>query len=413
MAEEAVVGATPSQVVGSEGGKIEGIGILEPHQLHAVLVHELCHIRRRDNLASALHMLVEALFWFHPLVWWVGARLVAERERACDEEVLRRGSEPREYAHGILNVCRWFVESPAPWGAGVSGADLKLRIEAILSGRFAARLSPIKKAALAAAGLAALAAPIAAGILPQSALAPAPKLHFDVASVRELGPGPVLKGGYTVGAHITPGRVTAQCADLNSLIRFAYHLPAFPPIAGLPSWGKAPCGTYTFVNTFQIEATMPSGATDVQAQEMMQTLLAERFKLRVHWETTRGQIYALVVIPGVTVKPGNPAVDNRPPKPHSEGCPTDDPQCHIYCCGDGTMEEFASMLGRQVGRTVVDRTGLAGEYYTQMTWAGSFSENSSLPSLTAALKQKGLMLRPETGPIRRLVIDHVEKPSPN
>ena len=48
---------------------------LDGAELEAVLAHELCHIRRRDNLFSALHMLVEALFWFHPLVWWLGARL--------------------------------------------------------------------------------------------------------------------------------------------------------------------------------------------------------------------------------------------------------------------------------------------------------------------------------------------------
>src|SRR5262249_38204221 len=60
---------------------------LTPPQLEAIAAHELCHVRRRDNLATAIHMGVEALFWFHPLVWWLGARLMDERERACDEEV--------------------------------------------------------------------------------------------------------------------------------------------------------------------------------------------------------------------------------------------------------------------------------------------------------------------------------------
>lgn len=62
---------------------------LNPRQLDAVLAHELCHIRRRDNLFAAVHMMVEAIFWFHPLVWWIGSRMVEERELACDEEVLR------------------------------------------------------------------------------------------------------------------------------------------------------------------------------------------------------------------------------------------------------------------------------------------------------------------------------------
>ncbi|HEY6356847.1 MAG TPA: M56 family metallopeptidase, partial [Vicinamibacterales bacterium] len=59
---------------------------LTAEQLDAVLIHELCHVRRRDNLTAAVHMLVEAVAWFHPLVWWIGARLVDERERACDED---------------------------------------------------------------------------------------------------------------------------------------------------------------------------------------------------------------------------------------------------------------------------------------------------------------------------------------
>ena len=55
---------------------------LDDAQLEAVLAHEVWHARRRDNLFAALHMLVEAAFWFYPLVWWLGARLIEERERA-------------------------------------------------------------------------------------------------------------------------------------------------------------------------------------------------------------------------------------------------------------------------------------------------------------------------------------------
>ena len=60
--------------------------------LEAIIAHEVWHVRRRDNLAAAVQMVVEAIFWFHPLVWWLGARLIEERERACDEEVLRLGN---------------------------------------------------------------------------------------------------------------------------------------------------------------------------------------------------------------------------------------------------------------------------------------------------------------------------------
>ena len=118
-------------------------GILErltSQQLQAIVAHELCHVRRRDNLAAALHMVVESIFWFHPLVWWIGSRLVDERERACDEEVLRQGSEPEVYAEGILNVCKFYVESPLSCVSGVTGSNLKKRIEAIMTHRIVRRM---------------------------------------------------------------------------------------------------------------------------------------------------------------------------------------------------------------------------------------------------------------------------------
>jgi beta-lactamase regulating signal transducer with metallopeptidase domain len=108
---------------------------LTPSQLEAVLAHELCHIRRRDNLSASLHMMVEALFWFHPLVWWIGARLVEERERACDEEVLRLGNQASVYADAILHVCKLYLESPLACVSGVAGSDIRRRIEAIMSNR--------------------------------------------------------------------------------------------------------------------------------------------------------------------------------------------------------------------------------------------------------------------------------------
>jgi beta-lactamase regulating signal transducer with metallopeptidase domain len=109
---------------------------LTPTQIEAVIAHELCHVRNCDNLTAAIHMFVETVFWFHPLVWWMGKRMIAERERACDEEVLNReGSERRAYADAILSVCKLYVESPLACCAGVTGSNLKKRIEAIMINR--------------------------------------------------------------------------------------------------------------------------------------------------------------------------------------------------------------------------------------------------------------------------------------
>ena len=88
---------------------------------------------------------MEAVFWFHPLVWWIGARLVEERERACDEGVLTLGNEPRTYADAILSVCKLYVESPLVCVSGVTGADLKKRIEAIMMNRIGQGLTRAKR----------------------------------------------------------------------------------------------------------------------------------------------------------------------------------------------------------------------------------------------------------------------------
>jgi RND family efflux transporter MFP subunit len=138
---------------------------LTPGQWEAVLAHESCHVRRRDNLTAAMHMVVEAIFWFYPPVWWIGARLVEEREQACDEAVLSQGSEPHEYAEGILNVCKGYLESPLRCVTGVTGSDLRKRVHAILAGRIADELHFAKKIALAAAGIAAIAVPVIVGTL--------------------------------------------------------------------------------------------------------------------------------------------------------------------------------------------------------------------------------------------------------
>lgn len=138
---------------------------LSQEEFRAVLAHELCHVRRRDNLTAAVHMLVEALFWFFPLVWWLGARMILERERACDESALAAGNEPGTYAESILKVCKFCLHSPLPCMAGISGADLKERVEAIVSSRQILRLGRLHKGLLAVAASAALTAPLALGFL--------------------------------------------------------------------------------------------------------------------------------------------------------------------------------------------------------------------------------------------------------
>lgn len=146
---------------------------LRPEELQAILEHELCHVRRHDNLWAVLHMLVEAVFWFHPLVWWLGRRLVEERERACDEAVLESGANPRGYAQGIFKVCQFYMASKLACVSGVSGANLKFRLEGIMKNEKAVELNPGRKWLLAVAALATLATPVIAGMAAEPASASA------------------------------------------------------------------------------------------------------------------------------------------------------------------------------------------------------------------------------------------------
>src|SRR5690606_29076029 len=136
---------------------------LSPAQLEAVIAHEVCHWRRRDNLAGALHMLVEALFGFCPLVWWIGARLVEERERACDEAVVTAGHDRRTYAEAILEVAELRIASPLKCAAGVGGIDLKGRITAVMRSQAMKDLAIHKQVLLSLGAVAAIALPVVAG----------------------------------------------------------------------------------------------------------------------------------------------------------------------------------------------------------------------------------------------------------
>jgi uncharacterized protein (TIGR03435 family) len=138
---------------------------LSAAQLSTIIAHEMCHVQRRDNLTAAIHMVVEAAFWFHPAVWWIKGRLLEERERACDEAVLQSGNEAQLYAESILNVCKFYVESPLACMSGVTGSDLKRRIVRIMTEQVARKLDFSRKLLLCVAGIAAVTLPVLAGLV--------------------------------------------------------------------------------------------------------------------------------------------------------------------------------------------------------------------------------------------------------
>jgi bla regulator protein blaR1 len=411
---------------------------LSAPQLCAIVSHELWHIRRRDNLTAAIHMLVAATFWFHPAVWWIRARLLEERERACDEAVLQSGNEAQVYAEGILSVCRFYVESPLECASGISGSDLKQRIARIMTQGFARRLTLGRKILLAAIGLAVTVLPIGFGLLnaiPSTAESQASKTAsahvYEVASIR-----PDKSGDPRFKIMSTADGFSAN-TTLQALIRLAYGVED-NQISGAPKWVNS--------DKYEVEAKMDGATTaeldklsDDQSEpareRMLQALLEDRFKLMLHRETKELPVYSLIV-----AKNGPKLQQTKPGEPDGDGRTGPDGRPavggHFMRMGRGQLDghslgmaDFVRLLTQQLGRTVVDKTGLRGNYNFTLKWTPDDSEplgfkepaggqgsppDSLGPSIfTAVQEQLGLKLESQKGPVEILVIDHVEKPSEN
>lgn len=404
-------------------------------QLRAILAHELCHVRRRDNFSAAVHMSVEALFWFHPLVWWIGAHLMEERERACDEEVLRNTAEPHVYAEGILNVCKFYLASQLQCVSGVTGSNLKRRIEEIMARPMVSNLSLGKRFLLAGAGMVAIGMPVVIGILNAAAVraqsdAAAP-LAFEVASVR-LNKSPDFRGGFDF---LPGGRFKATNLTLDWVIAVAYNVPPWSTrLSGGPDWIRS--------ERFDIEATAVPGAISqslsVKAREakmklMLQTLLADRFKLILRRESKELPIYTVVV-----AKNG---LKLQRAKVEEKDCPegsTSELRCHVINGGMGRgmhgkaveISDIVSFVENWSDRPVIDKTGIQGLFEVESDgWAPMrprvrppgeepTAEDNAMadptrPTLFMIFERLGLKMEAQKAPVDVFVIDQVEKPSEN
>jgi bla regulator protein BlaR1 len=414
---------------------------LEDAHLEAILAHELWHVRRRDNLAAALHMVVEAIFWFYPLVWWMGARLLEERERACDEEVLESGSDRQVYAESILKICEFCLGSPLACVSGVTGADLKKRMAYIMTKNLSHKLDFGRKLLLSIAGLSAVAAPITFGLLhsPQSRAelraSNAPIMAaFKVSSVQPSRPG----DGNT-GVGIAPGRITLANWTVKGLLLYAYNLE---PVGG-PGWVDSQKydvdlrvnDALAYESGRLIETNVagrfPPGLRHDQLRSMLQSLLADEFKLRFTRETRQVPIYALVLAKdgpklhqakaGDTYAHGILGLDGLAVGPHRGTG-----QNGRFTAQALPMSTVAQVLSEELHRTVRDETGLTGEYDFALEWtpiksdaateeqqgSGSMSSESVRPSIfTAIQEQLGLKLESRETTVEVLVIDHAEEPA--
>jgi uncharacterized protein (TIGR03435 family) len=416
-------------------------GIMErltPSQLEAVLAHELCHIRRRDNLWASIHMMVEALFWFHPLVWWIGARLVEERERACDEEVLRLGNQASVYADAILHVCKLYLESPLACVSGVAGSDIRRRIEVIMSNRGLQGLNRAQKFLLAGAGLASVVIPVVIGILVSLSHVPVVRAQtpkFDIVSIKPCSADSLPPGARSGPVNVSAGRMVLNCMTTLSFVARAFvdytngqsqgaAANRRLPIEGLPAWTNS--------EHYTIEAaTQDTFDRSTMFGPMLQAVLEDRFRLKAHRETREVPVYEMTVVKGGLKVKRSQEGSCTPRDPNQDAKKHPDAGQKPFCGQSGikmhgqnqvaelrsmTMEDFAHWITIELDRVAVDNTGVTGKFDFDVEYAPRRNTDSpdAGPSVFTALPQQlGLKLSPAKGPGQFLVIDRIERPSEN
>jgi uncharacterized protein (TIGR03435 family) len=267
-------------------------------------------------------------------------------------------------------------------------------------------------------------------VAPTTHDAPAQLPAFEVASIKPTNPA--MSGG---GVHFTPDGFSAQGATLQTLLGEAFGKED-EQIIGAPSW--------TSTDRFDIQAKV--NASDVpklkdimksdQRWQLVVQLLADRSNLKLHHETKELPVYALVIAKGgpklKEAKPGETY-------PNGQAWPNGGAGLMMMRRGKITGQGVAiaglvtnlSELG--LGRTIVDKTGLAGKYDFTLQWTpdtappptaggaegsqpvnGAASQTDPGPSLFTALEEQlGLKLEPQKGPVDVIVIDHIERPSEN
>jgi len=260
------------------------------------------------------------------------------------------------------------------------------------------------------------------------------KLAFEVVSIK-----PNDSGDHLGGVGDAPGgRITYSNIHLRQLIVLAYgerlaggNLPVNMQITGLPGWATT--------DRYDVQAQPEAGFTPTrqQTQEMLQSMLGDRFKLKIRREAKDTPIYALVVGKnGVKMKlsedqtPLSPA--GLPPAsagPVNMTMTGPIPRGMVFNgmgqlrAGGQTMAVLAGLLTSQTDRKVVDKTGLTGLYNIDLRWTPEQLNGRLPPGLesgttdptlfTAIQEQLGLRLVPETGPVDTFVVESVQRPSEN
>jgi uncharacterized protein (TIGR03435 family) len=408
---------------------------LSDDEMAAVFVHELCHVRRRDNLVSSVCRAVEALFWFHPAIWMLGRYLQDERERACDEGVVA-GTRPDVYAEALVKTCQFHLEAPLTCAATGPRATFSERVARILRGGESRPVPPWVRRGLALTVAGALGLPVAvAAVMPPelvglgpNRLLQAPQLlvawaprgsspgapgdeRFVSVSVRPAAsrtPGGLqaFGGGRLAGTAVSPGEIVRTAYGGSKMLR-AYQVVGLPEWAHRERFDVRARAAAAFVNE-------PSGEPR-QFTTMLQHLLTDEFGLVAHRERRVVPAFALVRA-GLSLGSGLRRSERRCWRPGEGPVPAIPVHplqwCHAQFLRNGvteaaSMEWLAGVVGARMPQPaiVVDGTGLLGAY--DITWMPPAPGTPLGPSLETQL---GLTLEPRSVPLDLLVVDRIERP---
>ena len=243
---------------------------------------------------------------------------------------------------------------------------------------------------------------------------------FELASIR---PQPWTNEG-GVFVYVRGNTLYGEHADLYSLVDFAYGLrPDDLQLSGGPAWAKR--GVLSNVSgedsmLYQVIAKAPEGPTPSIAQfrEMLQTLLADRFQLRVHHAMKDLPVFRLVI-----AKDGAKLTESAAGAKDSLAMNDFGGKAFRIAAVHVPLSSLVEELAYATGRPVVDQTGLAGLYDFEIAWSPKFANedvgansnvDSQMPSVFTAVEQRlGLKLEPGTAPYDTVVIDHAERPTAN
>jgi len=257
------------------------LGRLTPAQLSAVLAHEREHIARRDNLTAHAQRLVEALFWFHPLVWFIGAQLREERERACDEAVLARGHDAADYAGGILEVCRHCATAHSRHAVAALSGDLTQRIRHILASAPPLSLGFLKSFALTGLTFVVALLPLIAGAMDEVArrrVLLGEHMHVLEGAVIYVRPLD-RAGGDDPRVDVDGNEIAIGNSSLRQLVAMAYGVEEHQ-VTGGGNWLDSPRYDFRAVATRPVPE--PEEFQPAALRGLVNKLLGSRFDLEIH-----------------------------------------------------------------------------------------------------------------------------------